>query len=82
MRTTVTLDDDVHEAAQAHAQATGKRLGCVLSEIARKALLPSGRRSKRPAKGASRFPVFEVSAGTRMIPASRIQKALDEDGIV
>jgi len=82
MRTTVTLDDDVYEAAQAHAQATGKRLGRVLSEMARQALQPSGRRSKRSAKKASRFPVFEVPAGTRMIPASRVQKALDEDGIV
>lgn len=82
MRTTVTLDDDVYEAAQAHAQATGKRLGRVLSEMARQALQPSGRRSKRSAKGASRFPVFEVPAGTRVIPASRVQKALDEDGIV
>src|SRR5262249_46355460 len=27
MRTAVTLDDDVYEPAQAHAQATGKRLG-------------------------------------------------------
>lgn len=84
MRTTVTLDDDIYEAAQAHAQATGKRLGQVLSEseVARQALQPSGRRSKRSVKGASRFPVFEVPVGTRMIPASRIQKTLDEDGIV
>ena len=77
----MTLDDDVYEAAQAHAQATGKRLGRVLSEMARQALQPSGRRSKRPAKRASRFPVFEVPASARLIPASRIQKALDEDGI-
>ena len=49
MRTTVTLDDDVYEAAQAHAQATGKRLGRVLSEMARQALQPSGPRSKRSA---------------------------------
>jgi hypothetical protein len=81
MRTTVTLDDDVYEAAQAHAQATGKRLGCVLSEMARQALQPTEQRSKGSAKGASRFPVFELPVGTPMIPASRIQKALD-DGIV
>jgi hypothetical protein len=80
MRTTVTLDDDVYEAAQAHAQATGKRLGRVLSEMARQALEPSGR-SKRSVKGSSRFPVFEVPANARLIPASRIQKALDEDGL-
>src|SRR5258706_2135316 len=38
VRTTVTLDDDVYEAAQAHAQATGKRLGRVLSEMAPQAV--------------------------------------------
>lgn len=82
MRTTVTLDDDVYEAALAHAQATGKRLGRVLSEMARQALQPSEPQPKRATKRSSRFPVFDVPAGTRMIPASRIQKALDEDGIV
>ena len=81
MRTTVTLDDDVYEAAQAHAQVTGKRLGQVLSEMARQALQPSGQGPRRSVKGASRFPVFEVPAGAGLIPASRVQKALDEDGI-
>jgi hypothetical protein len=79
MRTTVTLDDDVYEAAQAYAQATGKRLGRVLSEMARQALNPS---VLRPPRGTSRFPTFEVPADARVIPASRVQKALDEDGIV
>ncbi len=78
MRTTVTLDDDVYEAAQAYAQATGKRLGRVLSEMARQALNPSVQQLGR---GASRFPAFEVPADARLIPASRAQKALDEDGI-
>jgi hypothetical protein len=82
MRTTVTLDDDVYEAAQAYAQATGQRLGRALSELARQALPPSGQRSKRLAREGSRFPTFEVPAGARMIPASRIQKAIDEDGIL
>ena len=82
MRTTVTIDDDVYEAAQAHAQAMGKRLGRVLSEMARQAIQAPGSRPKRSAKGASRFPAFEVPTGARMIPASRIQKALDEDGVV
>jgi len=78
MRTTVTLDDDVYEAALAHARSTGKRLGQVLSEMARVALLPAppSRRAR------TRFASFEVPAGTRVITAARIQKALDEDGIV
>jgi len=50
--------------------------------MARQVLQPSGQPSKRLAKKASRFPVFEVPTGTRLIPASRIQKALDKDGIV
>lgn len=82
MRTTVTLDDDVYEAAQARAQATGKPLGHVLSEMARQALRSSPPSSKRSVKRASRFPVFEVPAGAKMISAARVQKALDEDGIV
>jgi hypothetical protein len=82
MRTTVTLDDDVHEAALAHARATGQRLGRVLSEMARQAFrnsppAPGGARRRR-----SRFAQFEVPAGARLIPASRVQKALDEEGIV
>lgn len=82
MRTTLNLDDDVYEAAQARAQATGKPLGRVLSEMARQALQPSGRKSKRPVRASSRFPVFEVPTDARMIPASRVQRALDEDGIL
>jgi len=64
------------------ARATGKPLGRVLSEMARQALQSFGPKPKRPVRGASRFPVFEVPADAQMIPASRIQKALDEDGIV
>ena len=79
MRTTVTLDDDVYEAAQAYAQATGKRLGRVLSEMARQALSPPVLQAERK---ASRFPAFDVPADARLIPASRVQKALDEEGIV
>jgi hypothetical protein len=78
MRTTVTLDDVVYEAAQAYAQATGKRLGRVLSEMARQALHPAVQPLER---GSSRFPAFEVPAGARLIPASRVQEALDERGI-
>jgi hypothetical protein len=80
MRTTVTLDDDIYEAAVANAKATGRRLGEVLSEMARTALEPrqpsSGRRRR------ARFAAFEVPKGSRMISASKIQKVLDDEGIV
>jgi hypothetical protein len=79
MRTTVTIDDDVYEAAVANAQATGRRLGQVLSEMARTALEP---RQPSPRKRRSRFATFDVPKGSRMISASKIQKALDDEGIV
>ena len=78
VRTTVTLDDDVYHAALAHARATGKRLGRVLSEMARVALEPAP--PSRRARG--RFATFEVPKGARVITASRVQEALDEDGVV
>jgi len=81
MRTTVTLDDDVYEAALSQARATGQRLGRVLSDMARKALQP-GPPPKRTSAGAARFAGFEVPPGTPLIPASRIQETLDDDGIV
>lgn len=80
VRTTVTLDDDIYEAALCQARATGRRLGSELSEIARHALRPE----PQPHQGSRqdrRFPSFEVPPCTRIIPASRVQKVLDEDGI-
>jgi len=80
MRTTVTIDDDVYEAAQANARATGRRLGRVLSDMAREALSPQ---KTPPARGKrARFATFDVPQGSRMILASRIQNALDDDGII
>ena len=81
MRTTVTLDDDVHEAALSYARATGQRLGRVLSDMARQALQPKPQGSGGRG-GTERFATFDVPPDAGVIPASRIQKALDDDGIV
>ena len=81
MRTTVTLDDDVYEAALSHARATGQRLGRVLSDMARQALPPDSHRGAA-ARGGRRFATFDVPPDADLIPASRIQQALDDDGIV
>jgi uncharacterized protein YbaR (Trm112 family) len=40
------------------------------------------RRSKRSVKPGARFPVFKVPANARLIPTSRIQKALKKNGII
>lgn len=81
MRTTVTLDDDIYEAALSHARATGQRLGRVLSDMARQALEP-GPATEQRGERRNRFLTFEVPAGTPLIPSSRVQKVLDEDGVV
>ncbi|MGA8809827.1 MAG: hypothetical protein WB973_18295 [Thermoanaerobaculia bacterium] len=78
MRTTVTIDDDVYEVAAANAQATGRQIGSILSDMARRAIefeRKSDTRRKR-----ERFATFSVPKEAGVIPASRIQKALDEDG--
>lgn len=48
MRTTVTLDDDVYEAALSHARATGQRLGRVLSDMSRPAMCTPEERCRTP----------------------------------
>ncbi len=77
MRTTVTLDKDVYEAAVHLSRSTGRRLGKILSELARRGLKSRGRMGR---SGKSRLPVFEVPPDAPIIPASRIQEIIDEEG--
>ncbi len=75
MRTTVTLDDDVFEAATVLAQASGQRLGEVLSMLARKGL--AGRSDSSMKNG---LPIFTVPANAPIIPGSRASEIMaDED---
>jgi len=75
MRTTITLDDDVFQAVQGLARASGKRLGQVLSDLVRRAL-------KSESRGLTReggLPVFQVAADAALIPASRAAELLAEE---
>jgi len=74
MRTTVTLDDDVFEAARAQARASGKKLGEVLSQLARRGLRASAQSANRGG-----LPVFKVQPNADIIPSSRAKDMLDED---
>lgn len=78
MRTTVTLDADVHEAVQHLSQVSGKRYGKVLSELARRGLNPPETAPKR--KG--RFCTFPVPPGTPRMSMRKVQEFLDEEGIL
>ena len=78
VRTTVTLDDDVYEAALHLSRVSGEGLGKTLSTLVRRALMPP----KPPRKGKSqRFPTFDVPSNAPVIPASRIQRVIDEEGL-
>jgi hypothetical protein len=78
VRTTVTLDDDVYQAAMHLSRSSGERLGKVLSGLARRGLVP---RPAPPKRSSRRFPTFEVPPGAPVIPASRIERVIDEEGI-
>ena len=77
MRTTVTLDRDVYEAATQLARTSGQRLGTVISELARRG---SARAQPPVNKWKKRFPAFEVPPGTPIISAASIQEVIDEEG--
>jgi hypothetical protein len=66
MRTTITLDDDIYKAARNLSRKSGKRIGEILSTLARRGL------------AMPRFPTFAVPPDAPIIRASRIQHALDD----
>ena len=74
MRTTLTLDDDVFEAVQSLARASGKNLGKVLSQVARRGLTASAKATKR-----SGLPVFRVPEDAGIIPSTRASEILADE---
>lgn len=75
MRTTLTLDDDVAEAARLLARETGKPLGTVISKLARRGLRPD----LTPICTVG-LPHFSVTKDAELIPADRASRLVDEDG--
>lgn len=74
MRTTLSIDDDVLEAARAIADQTRRSLGKVVSDLARRGLQP---RASYKTRGG--LPVFEVSERARPFTPDAVRQALDED---
>jgi hypothetical protein len=74
MRTTLTLDDDVYQAALHLSRVSGERLGKTLSTLVRRSLTST---RPQPKGKARRFPAFEVPPGTRIIPASRAERLIE-----
>ena len=76
MRTTISIDDDVFEAAQSLTRSTGKNLGQVISLLIRQALQAEAARARK-----NGLPVFAVGADAPIIPGDRAQKILAEDSL-
>ena len=74
MRTTLTLDDDVAEAAKALVGATGKTLGKIVSELMRRTL-----RSENTVRRDKGIPTFRVARDAEIIPGNRAVKLLAEE---
>jgi len=74
------LQDQLGEYLQRARQ--GERIAITDPEGHPIAMLAPIEEHSRPARKASRFPAFAVPADAPLIPASRIQKILDEDGVV
>ncbi len=74
MRTTVTLDDDVFEAAQALMRSSGRTLGQILSQLARRGLRVQSEHATN-----NGLPVFAVSANATVIPSGRAADLLTDE---
>jgi hypothetical protein len=79
MRTTLTLDDDVYESALQLSKSSGEGLGKVVSTLARRGLTP--RPPSKPGK-SRRFPVFDVPPNAPILTPERIDRFIEEEGLV
>lgn len=76
MRTTLTLANDVYASAKALADGSGKTLGEVISDLARRALRPQ----RTPRGTADGLPIFDVPPSAPIIAGNRAHELLDEEG--
>jgi hypothetical protein len=75
MRTTLTLERDVYEAALTLSRSSGRTMGQVVSSLARAGL--KRRRLHRGAKDT--LPRFPVSAGTPPISIEAVRRGWEEE---
>ena len=72
----MTLSDDVYQAAKTLADGSGRPLGVVLSELARRGLEP-----RPPDVDPDGLPVFAVPRDAEIIPGSRAADLLASEGL-
>jgi hypothetical protein len=72
MRTTLDIDDAVLAAARAIATDEGRSVGSVVSDLARRSLVPQQRTD------SDEIPTFEVSAEAEPLTPEMVKLAMDE----
>jgi hypothetical protein len=72
MRTTVVIDDDILRVARTQAKTTGRTIGRVLSELARRGLV-----ADRLTQDES-LPVFRVSEAAPVFGPEEVARGEDE----
>ena len=73
MRTTLTLDPDIHHAVRSIARERGESLGTVVSSLARAALQPREHTTR-----ADGFPVFDVGPDAPPLTPDMVRDALED----
>jgi hypothetical protein len=73
MRTTLTIDDDVLDAAKAIADRKNRTVGDVLSELARAALRPSAAHGVR-----NGIPLLSLGDGGKVVTPAVVKALQDE----
>jgi hypothetical protein len=76
MRTTITLDDDVHEFASYYARARGITLSAAIDELIRKAQAPTPAPPPEIRYSPNGFPMFPPTGRTI---TDEMVKQLEED---
>jgi hypothetical protein len=77
MRTTLTIDDDLLEAAKSLAAQKKIPLGKAVSELMRKGM----QRANAVQAGKGGFPVFNPPKNSRILTIESVKKAEEEDDI-
>jgi uncharacterized protein YggE len=73
MRTTLNIEDDAFQKAQAYADARALKLGQAVSELIRR-----GTADKLPMKRKNGAWVFELPAGSPKVTARQVKDLMDD----
>jgi hypothetical protein len=74
MRTTLSIEDDAFEKAQAYAHARALKLGQAVSELIRR-----GASENLPIKLKNGVWVFDLPAGTPKVTARQVKDLMDDE---